>query len=966
MINTSFKLIKKEFFRDIYSEVYEYEHIKTKAKLIHIKNDDVDKVFSIGFKTIPYNNTGVAHIIEHSVLCGSERFPIKKPFVELNKSSLNTFLNAFTTPDKTLYPVSSQNNKDFMNLISVYLDAVFAPNLIKNKEIFMQEGWHYKLESKDDKLSIDGVVYNEMKGALSSINRIMSVMINRSLYSNNYKYISGGDPDDIPNLTYESLLEFYYKFYHPTNSFICLYGNCDIDSILNFIDINYLSKYEYKYIDSSVKYAEPFLKENKLTYSYSLNENDNSQNKTFFSKNYIISTINDDDTCLAMEILLYILVNSDTSIIKKRLLENNLCGNVKAYYYNVYLQPKFTILVKNTDENNIEKINNIINDSIKELSIKGIDKNILEACITTTEFKIMQKISNNSSKGMDLCVSLYDKWSFSDNPVDIFHYRKRIDKLYFMMENNVFERLLKKYFIRNTHTSTVILNPQKGLAKQKDKDLDIKLQSYKEGLCEDEINTIINDYKNLKLRQSTPDSEDKLSLIPSIGINDINKNIIKRYVVEEKLNRYTLLHYNKFTNDILYTQLLFDTSNLTTNEICYAGLIAKILGKISTKNYCLDELTNRQMINTGELSFVNSAFLDVIDTNTAYKKFKITLSVSTDKFKSAIELINEILFNSNFDCHTRIKQIIGMNITSMQSEFIRAGHVHALKRLLSKFDSSFYYLEKSSGYTFYEFLRNLNNNFDIMKDEITENLRNVLNKILNINNFIVNITGTEKQKKLLKANITIITEKLNNTKQSSISDNFKYDNKTEAFTIASNVQYVAMGYNYKKLGYRFDGSLKVVGTILKADYLWNNIRVMGGAYGTMMKLDESGQLFFVTYRDPNLDKTIDRYKQIPKYISDIIVNKNHLTKYIIGTIGDLDQPLSIEEEGEVEFIKYISHNTNENQQRIRSQILNTSLKDVNNAYELLKAVIDENVYNVFGNNEIIHNSKLPFDTIINI
>lgn len=966
MNSYNFKLTDKKFVNDINSEVFEFEHKKTKSKLIYIKNDDANKVFTIGFKTIPDDSTGVAHIIEHSVLNGSDKYPVKEPFVELMKSSLNTFLNAMTFSEKTLYPVASQNNKDFMNLISVYLDAVFEPNITKIKEIFMQEGWHYELENKEDKLSLNGVVYSEMKGALSSPLEVMEESINQSLFDNCYKYNSGGDPDVIPSLTYEKFLEFYHKFYHPSNAMIILYGNCKVEEIMKFIDENYFNKFDYSEIDSSIKFTDPFSEEKKEKFTYSINDEDDIKGKTFFSKNYVVSTATDEETCFAMNVLKNVLVDSESSLIKKKLLENNLCGDVCVSYHNFKLQPTFNIIVQNTDEENIEQINKIIESTISDLAFNGIDKKFLEACITNTVFKFKQEISNNSLKGIDLSINLFNRWSFIDNPVEVLYYEDRIKKMYAMLENNGFEKLLERYFVNNNHKSSVTLIPEKGLARKKAEALSKKLQEYKDSLNDSELNQIVNECKSLKKRQITPDTEEDLSTMPVLDLCDIDKNSIKRNVNEEKTDKYALLHYEKFTNDLLYNQILFDASNLNKEEMYYAGLLSQILGKISTRNYNLDNLLNETMINAGEISFRNAAFLDTQDINNAFKHFKVTMKMSTSKIDKAIELLDEILFNSELNDFARIKQILNMTITYMQSRFVVAGHNYSIIRLLSKFDTSYYYLEKTTGYSFYNFVKNLYDNFDNMKDNISKNLSNVLHKLLNTNNLIITTTCTKQQKDEFKKRISFITEKLDSTIYPCVFDNFEYNNDKEAFSIASNVQYVGMGYNFKKLGYNFDGSMKVIETLLSTDYLWNNVRVLGGAYGCLMKLKKEGTLVFVSYRDPNLDKTVENYRNIVKFLDETHLDKTNLTKYIIGTIKDLDQPLSVEDEGNAAFNKYISHDTYENQQYIREQILNTKSEDINRFKDLFKCVFDKNIYNVFGNSEAIKHSKLDFDKTINI
>ncbi|QSX06628.1 insulinase family protein [Sedimentibacter sp. zth1] len=961
----NFILKEKKFVKDVNSEVYEYEHQKTKTKLIFVKNDDTNKAFTVGFKTIPNDSTGVAHIIEHSVLCGSEKYPIKEPFVELMKSSLNTFLNAMTFSEKTLYPFSSQNEEDYMNILSIYLDAAFKPSITKIKEIFMQEGWHYELNDKNDKLSINGVVYNEMKGAFSSPMEILNESVNQSLFDNCYKYCSGGDPDVIPTLTYENFIKFYNTFYHPSNSLMYVYGDCDIDKIMKFIDDNYLSKYDYLEVDSSIKFVEPFKKEKTLSVPYSINDEDSEKQKTFHSINYVTSVASDEETCLAMDILQDVIVNSDSSIIKKKLLENNLCGNVKAQFDNYTMQPTFSIIAQNTDVENIDKINEIVESTLKELAFNGIDKKFLEACITKAEFDLKQDISNNSFKGIELGIKLYNRWSFIDNPVEVLYFEDRIKKMYSWLDNKGFEKLIEKYFINNNHKSKVTLYPKKGLSKEKDLALDKKLQEYKNSLSDLEIEKIIEENKKLKVRQSNPDTEEELKCMPTLKLESINKKSIKRNVSEYKINNFALLHHEAFTNDIVYANLMFDASNLTEEEISYAGLLTKILGKISTKNYTLNDLSNEVMINTGNIKFTNNAFLDTKDINNPYKQFEVNFKSTTTRLPKAINLVKEILFNSDLNDTQRLQQLLNINIGSIQSRLVSSGQIYAVIKAASKFDTAYYYLEKASGYSFYEFIKKSNDNFNSLSSDIVKNLKLVLKKLLNNNNLIITVTCTKEQKDIFAKEILRITDELSNENQPIVFDNFKYNNQTEAFSIASNVQYVAQGYNYKKLGYKFTGALKVAETLLSTDYLWNNIRVLGGAYGAMMRLNQSGQICFVSYRDPNLAKTLENYKNIYNYFNNLKLDSKHMTKYIIGTIKNLDQPYSIEVEGDIAFKNYISHNSYEYQQSIRDEIFATKCEDLVNTKSLFKSILDKNLYVVFGNNEQIKNNSNIFDKITN-
>lgn len=960
-----FIIKEKKTIKDIDSEVYEYEHIKTKAKLIFIKNKDSNMAFTIGFKTIPHDNTGVAHIIEHSVLCGSKNYPVKDPFVELMKSSLNTFLNAMTFSDMTLYPFSSQNKEDYMNILDIYMDAVYNPNMTKNKEIFMQEGWSYTINNKDEDIKINGVVYNEMKGAYSSPLRILNEEINKSLFDNCYKFSSGGNPDEIPTLSYEDFLNFYHTYYHPSNSCMYVYGDCNIEEILETINSKYLSYYDYKKIDSTILPTKEFNYEVVSSAPYSISSNDNIDKKTLYSINYVFPTSTNEIFNMSINIIVDILFNSQSAIIKTKLLEKKLCDNISASFDTYKLQPSLTIFVQNTSKDNIDTINKIIDDCLKNVVKEGVQDKILEAFMSREQFRIKQDISNNSEKGIDLGIRLINRWKFTENITDILYFNENITKLYNFLNQEKIKELIQKYLIDNKHKSKVTLYPEEGMNNKKSKKLEESLSKYKNYLNDTQLKEMIDRSIHLKETQSTPNDEETLKCIPVLKLCDIEKKSKKRIVNNTYINNIPILHYNAFTNDIIYAKLMFKTNCLTEEELPYIGLLSSILGKIKTKNYTLDNLNTEILINTGGLGFNNNAFNDIKDIDVSHLFFETTIKTTSTKIEKSIDLLKEILFESDLEDVDRISQIINMIYSNLQIKISNNGHMFAYTRLASNITKADYYLDKTRATDYFNFIKDIVSNYKENSAKLVNNLKQVLSKILNTNNLIITLTSDNKQKEIFTENVTKITNLLSNKTIDLNNYNTKKE-QSEGFCISSKVQYVAQGYNYKKMGYSLTGTLKVIETILKTEFLWNNVRVIGGAYGSMLSISASGNIILVSYRDPNLLRTIEVYNEIPEYLQNIKLDEDSLSKYIIGTIKDIDHPLSVEDEGNSAFISYIAHYSDSDRQKLRDEIFNTSISKINNYSDMFKKILNKELYVVFGNSNMIKKNKKLFKEIYKI
>lgn len=961
-INNGFVLKKSTIIKEINSEVQEYEHIKTKAKLLYLKNDDHNKTFTIGFKTIPENSTGVAHILEHSVLCGSEKYNIKEPFVELLKGSLNTFLNAMTFSDKTLYPVASQNDEDFQNLIDVYCDAVFNPNIKHDKRIFLQEGWHFEFDD-NNKLIVNGVVYNEMKGAMSNPLQLLSVKSDEAMFNNCYHYVSGGEPKDISNLTYEQFINFYNKYYHPSNSCIVLYGDCKLDEILSLID-SYLLKYEYKQIDNTIKPTAPITEPIKITSTYNVNNDDKS--KSFVAIQYLIDKSANPKMNFVFNVLSQVLFNSEASPIKHELLANELCSDMSAYYDDYKSQSIMKIVVQNTEAEKTNTICQIIDDGLKKLVANGINKDLLEASVNDIEFFLREITDNPYPNGIRLSIDLINQWTYDENNIiNTLYYEDLLKEIKDMINGDKFEKIVEKYLINNIQKVIVTLKPEKNLADKKNNAEKVRLQVFLDSLTEQEVDKIKKETEELKLRQSTPDTPEQLKCMKLLKISDIDKNITSYKLQDEKINNTKLLYYDVHTNGIVYCTIKFDTSDLNEEEIKFSSLMSYFMSMLSTDKYNYMELSNEIMRNVGGLSFRTSAMTDLVDTNLSHRYFDVYFKALSCKTKNAIELIDEIMFTTIFDDNKRLLQVLSMIKNNFQRGISNKGHQMAMMRISSMLSQSGKYNDIVSGIGFYEFLRDITDSFEENSQTIIEKLKLISKKVFKLNNLIITLTCCKEDKNKFVEYIKPLIDKLKKANDMQ-KQNLTLTQKSQAIKTTSNVQYVGMGYNFKILGYEYKGSYQVLKTILRTDYLWNNIRVLGGAYGAMANIGANGAITFCSYRDPQLLNTLKVYKEAGQYIKSLDIDNNELNKYILGTMQDIDAPKLPEAQGQSAVINYLVHSSDERRQKLRDEILNTTADDIKSAGEMVENAINKGLIVVVGDANNIEKNKVLFDEILSV
>ncbi len=960
-----YRLLQQETIQDIHAEGYLLEHIKTHARVLVLENDDENKVFNIAFRTTPTDSTGVAHITEHSVLCGSRKFPSKDPFVELVKGSLNTFLNAMTYPDKTMYPVASCNDKDFCNLMHVYLDAVFYPNIYNKEEIFRQEGWHYELDSPEGELTYNGVVYNEMKGAYSAPEEVLDREIMNTLFPDNtYGVDSGGDPEHIPELTYEDFLAFHQKYYHPSNSYIYLYGNMDAQERLTWLDEEYLSRFEALEVDSAIPLQQPFESRREIYRKYPVSESDSLEDNTYLSYNAVIGTSLDVELCNAFAVLEYTLLSSPGAVLKQALLDAGIGKDIMSSYESGVRQPFFSIIAKNSNGRDKDRFVELIRSTLEETVKKGLDKKALYAGINTMEFKFREADYGSFPKGLIYGIDVYDSWLYDDSAA--FDYLKQLsvyDTLKKKVETGYFEELVQTWLLDNTHATVVVVEPEQGLTARKDQAVREKLRAMKDSMSGQELEAMVERTKKLWEFQETPSTPEELETIPMLDRQDIGREAARFYNEEYEWSGVKVLHHDVFTNGIAYLDLLFDINRVDREDVGYLGILKAVLSMVNTEHYTYQELNNEINGNTGGISPGISVFPVPPQGKTIRAFAGIRASVLYDKLPYALDMAREILLTSDFSDDKRLYEILARLKSRLSMHLNSSGHTAAAVRSLAGFSQVSAFNDAISGIAFYRLVEELEKNFEERKEELRAKLEKLRKELFCREGLFVSLTCDREGLERLKEAFGAFAGELPSTELPKKDNVLLTEKKKEGFMTPAQVQYVARTGNFLEKGYSYTGLLRIVKVMMSYDYLWQNIRVKGGAYGCMSSFGRMGDSYFVSYRDPNLRKTNQVYDGVPEYLESFRADEREMTKYIIGTISDLDTPLTPASKGRRSLNAYFTGLTFEEVQKERDEILAAEPEKIRGLAPLVRSILDQDYFCVIGNEEKIREEEEMFDAI---
>jgi presequence protease len=923
-----FELLREQDIPELNTKAKLYRHVKTGAQLLSMENDDENKVFGINFFTPPPDSAGVPHIMEHSVLCGSRKYPVKEPFVELIKSSLNTFLNAMTYSDKTCYPVASQNLRDFYNLIDVYLDAVFYPRI--TPQILQQEGWHYELEALDAPLVYKGVVFNEMKGAYSSPDNLFAQYTQQSLFPDNvYGHDSGGDPKEIPNLTYEAFTRFHETYYHPSNAQVYFYGDDNPEERLHILD-GYLRDFEPVQLDHQIKPQPRFKKPRRITFPYDAGPDGAGAKKGMVTVNWLLTETGDPQTMLSLEILTYILIGTPASPLRKALIDSRLGEDLAGVGLENEVNPMyFSTGLKGIAVEDAEKVEALIQDTLKSLARDGIEKDMVEAALNTVEFRLRENNTGQFPRGLFLMLKSLTTWLHGADPLATVAFEAPLKAIKDQAGagERYFEGLIKQYMLDNKHRTTVVMAPEPGLHDREEAQERERLDKVREAASEDDLRKIVEDTQLLKQMQVTPDSPEALAKIPTLTLADLDKKNKHISLDVSEAQGARLLYHDLFTNGIIYLDLGLNLHTLPQEFLPYVGLFSQALLEMGTDKEDFVKLSQRIGRKTGGIRTSSFASMthDGGDASTAwlFLRGKATPAQSAD----LLAILRDVLLTGKLDNQERFRQIVLEEKAGQEAGLVPGGHQVAYTRLKSAYNEADWADEQMDGVTNLLFLRALAEEVEKDWPSVLERLEAMRRTLLSRNTMLVNVTVDAANWAQFQPKLADFLASL---PMGGATATWlpKFSFVDEGLTIPAQVNYVAKGANLYKLGYKHHGSSAVISNYLRTTWLWERVRVQGGAYGGFCIFDRhSGVFSYVSYRDPNLIKTLENYDGTAKFLQEADLSDEEVTRAIIGTIGDLDAYMLPDAKGWTSMMRYLLGDNEETLQRRRDEILSTTAKD---------------------------------------
>ena len=966
---TQYRVIKETHIEEMNSEGVILEHAKSGARVFLMANDDDNKVFCIGFRTPPEDSTGLPHILEHSVLEGSEKVPVKDPFVELVKGSLNTFLNAMTYPDKTVYPVASCNDKDFRNLMDVYMDGVLHPRIYREPKIFLQEGWHYEMESPEDDLTINGVVYNEMKGAFSSPESVLDRYTRAVLFpDNSYANESGGDPAYIPDLTYEQFIRFHQTYYHPANSYIYLYGDMDMEENLRWLDEQYLSNYDRADcpVDSTIPMQKPFEAPVEREITYSVTPEEGTEGKSYLSVNTVVGTDLDPKLYVAFQILEYALITAPGAPLKQALIDAGLGEDILGGYESGILQPYFSVIAKNADREQKAEFMIAVKGTLRKLADQGIDRKSLLAGLNYYEFRYREADYGSAPKGLMYGLWCMDSWLYGGDPLMHLEYQETFDFLKKAVDEGYFEGLIREYLLDNPHEAVILVTPEVNKTEKEDAALAARLKERKEAMSPEAIEAVVRETKALRAYQEEPSSQEDLEKIPMLGREDIDrKGSALGYTVKEEAG-VPVIHTELFTSGIGYLKILFNTDRVPAEDMPYVGLLKAVLGYMDTELHTYGDLTSEIYLNSGGMDFSVTSFIDLERPKNFTGAFVVSAKVLYEKLDFVFSTVTEILTKTKLDDEKRLGEILDETKSRARMRLDDGSHGAAVARATSYFSPTSAYNDMTGGIGYYHFLENTAKRYGSdpeYRRELIGKLKETIGRLFTADNLLVGYTADEEGYSLLGARLAAFKESLPAGDQKTYPFTCRLENRNEGFMTASQVNYVARCGTFADSGCGYTGALKVLKVIMNYEYLWSNLRVKGGAYGCMSGFGRSGEGYLVSYRDPNLSATNAVYEGIPEYLKNFTIDERDMTKYVIGTISDLDAPLTPSTRGSRSISAYLSGVTDDMLQRERDEILDVTQEDIRALAGILQAILDTGALCVIGNGQQIRAQENMFKTV---
>ena len=959
-----FQLIDKKEIKEIKVTAYRYQHLQSGAELMHYECDDDNKVFMIGFKTVPEDNTGCPHIMEHSVLNGSKNFPAKSTFMELVKGSMNTFVNALTFTDMTCYPVASTNNKDFINLMRVYLDAVFFPNIYNEPNILHQEGWHLELTSEDAPLKYKGVVYNEMKGALSSPENSINRKSRQAQFPDTpYGFESGGDPEAIPELTYEKFIAFHQKYYHPANSKITLYGDMDIEETLKIIDEEYLSQFEDNNEKVQIPLQKPFGKTKVLKMEIPVEEGKDIEDQYYLALNWTYGQITDKYLSQTLKALAEMLMDTPASPLKKAIQDSGYAKDSTIVVEDDILQPTVFLLCKQVKKENIEPLTKLIKQELKRIVKEGLDKKLIEAVINKMEFNLREAQYRFYPRGLIYALNSQGLWMHNGNPVDKLAFEPMLKELRKGLKEPYFEELIEKAILNNKHSSQITFVPVPGLIQKMEQETAEKLAALKKKMTKKEIAKLIEFNKKLIQWQQEPETKENLEKIPMLSLSDLNPEA-KHYPTEEDIwNDIKLLKHPANTNGIVYFKSYFDLAHAEEEDLPWIKLYTQLVEWMNSENYSYAKRSTEIDSNTGGIYLDIALYNSYQTPDDILPKILLRGKAVKNKFGKLMELASDFALKPLFDEPERLKKLLAELKAKSEAMLSFRGHTIAIQRMLKPLSQIYHWIDITNGLGYYHFLCDLVSNMDSAIDEIIEELNWIKKTFFTTHNMIISITADADIIPSAIEKLGTFADNVSTEAFAPVESHFAVRQFNEGIYAPVQVQFCAKGGNFFRKGYSYSGKLRVLNNILRSSYLYQELRVKGGAYGNMSDFTLGGYLYFVSYRDPNLRETLEVYNTIPEFLRNFDCDKREFDKYIIGEISSLDFPLTPEGMGDKADEDYITGFTFEDRQQIRDEVLSAKIEDMRNYAELIEAVMSKNHYAVFGSETKVKEAADLFDAI---
>ncbi len=949
-----FHLQKEQYIKELNTQSRFFRHTRTGAELLSLSNDDNNKVFGITFRTPPSDSTGVAHILEHSVLCGSRKYRVKEPFVELLKGSLQTFLNAFTYPDKTCYPIASQNLQDFYNLIDVYLDAVFYPRLTPS--IYQQEGWHFELENSDSPLTYKGVVFNEMIGAYSSPDNMLARYSLQSLFPDNpYGFDSGGNPKHIPNLTYEQFLAFHRTYYHPSNARIYFYGDDDPDERLK-ITHEYLKDFYAIEIDSRIRLQAPFHRPRRVTRPFIVGDENRTTAKGIITLNWVISETGEVETNFALRVLSYILLGMPASPLRKALIGSGLGEDLAGEGLgNELRQTYFSTGLKGIEMDNADRTEALIMETLSTLVQKGIDPLTVEAALNTIEFRLRENNTGNFPQGLLLMLRSLTTWLYNGDPNTILAFEAPLEatKSGARLNSSFFEDMIDDLFLKNSHRTTLVLKPDPDLREREETTLKDHLAKARLNMGPIQLKEVAENARELRRLQQTPDPPEAVATIPMLRLSDLSKKnqTIPLSHIERKGAK--ILFHDLFTYGVVYLDVGFDLHTLSDKYLPYVPLFGRALLEIGTEKEDFIALTQRISRKTGGIRPELFAS-PVKDTNQSVIRLFLRAKAMLGQAMELTDILRDVLITVRLDNKKRFRQMVMEEKSRQEQRLIPGGHQIVNLRLKSHFGEAHWASEQMSGITYLFFLRKLVRAVDENWSEVCATLEEIRRVLINSKTMIFNITLDRPGWTNFEPHLYDLVDALPEGSVNKAHWSSEIPSTFEGMTIPSEVNYVGKGANLYKSGYRFHGSALVIARYLRNAWLWDRIRVQGGAYGAFCHFDRlSGVLTFLSYRDPGIVETLAAFDQTAQFLRNWQFRDEELTKSIIGAIGDLDAHMLPDTKGYVSMLRYLASDTEKGRQQIRDEILDTKRDNFKAFAGVLEEVRESGIVKILGSKRAI-------------